>query len=108
MTEIRIVIEGEDAIAATNTLLEIQGISGYAEVTEAPERETLLGTVVAIVTIVGVTVEIVEQFRKWYEGCKKEKVVIIGPNGQRVSLTGNTIDDETIMKIVKILDDSRQ
>jgi hypothetical protein len=108
MREIRIVIEGEDAIAATNALLEIPGISGYSEVTEAPERETLLGTVVAIVTIVGVTVQIIEQVRKWYEDHNIEKVVFIAPNGQRLLLIADTIDKETIEKIAKIIDDSRQ
>ncbi|MBD2604312.1 hypothetical protein H6G81_07135 [Scytonema hofmannii FACHB-248] len=113
MTEIRIEIEGEDAIAATNALLEIPGISGYAEVPEAPEREGTLATVAAIFTIAGVTVQIVEQFCKWYEKYKGqqptiEKVVIFFPNGQRLLLITETINDETKITIAKIIDDYRQ
>jgi hypothetical protein len=111
MTEIRIVIEGEDAIAATNALLEIPGISGYLEELEAPERGNL-EKVVAIFTIIGVSVTTAEQFRKWHEEqntpSSKIEVLIIDPDKQCLSLRTEKIDNETMKTIVKIFDDSRQ
>lgn len=89
MAEIRIVIEGEDAIAATNALLGIEGILGYVEEPEAPERGNL-EKVVAIFTIIGVSVTTAEQFRKWHEEqntpSSKIEVVIIAPDKQRLPL----------------------
>jgi hypothetical protein len=39
MAEIQVAIEGEDAIAATEDLLAIPGISGNYAVSEAEEKE---------------------------------------------------------------------
>ncbi|NMG06407.1 hypothetical protein [Brasilonema sp. UFV-L1] len=116
MTEIRLVIEGEDAIDATEALLAIpEIIPGGYKVTEEPERETILSTVAAIVGIIGGGIAIAEQIRKWYEEYKKgqsgkriEKVVIIiviGRNEERILLIGETIDDKTLKKLAQRLDD---
>jgi hypothetical protein len=54
MTEIQLAIEGEDAVAATEALLAIPGISGSYQVNaEEPEREGVIATVATIVGIVG-------------------------------------------------------
>ncbi|MFN6481917.1 MULTISPECIES: hypothetical protein [unclassified Nostoc] len=107
MAEIRLAIAGEDAIAATEALLEIPGISGnYAVSSDAPEREGVTATVVTIVTIVGGAIAIAEQIRKWYQeykakqsGKRIEKVLIVGRNGRRLLL-----EDATLEEIRQILE----
>ncbi|GAX39123.1 hypothetical protein NIES4075_00740 [Tolypothrix sp. NIES-4075] len=77
MAEIRLAIEGEDAIAATEALLAIPGISGSYKVSaEAPEREGVIATVASIVGIVGGAIAIAEQIRKWYQEYKKPHPVL--------------------------------
>ncbi|ARV62920.1 hypothetical protein BZZ01_08230 [Nostocales cyanobacterium HT-58-2] len=114
----RMVIEGDDAIDATEALLAIPEISGNYTVTEEPQRETILATVASIVGIVVGGIQIAEQIRKWYEEHKKgqsgkriEKVVIIvvvGRNQERIVLTGETIDNETLKKLAQRLDDLKK
>jgi hypothetical protein len=107
MTEIQLSIEGEDAVAATEALLAIPGISGSYQVNaEAPEREGVMATVASIVGIVGGTLAIAEQIRKWYQeyegkksGKKIDKVLIVGRNGRRLLLK-----DATVEEIRKILE----
>jgi hypothetical protein len=54
MTEIQLAIEGEDAVAAAEALLQIPGISGNYKVNvDAQEREPVITTVATIVGIVG-------------------------------------------------------
>ncbi|MEH1973344.1 MAG: hypothetical protein V7L02_09035 [Nostoc sp.] len=60
MAEIQLAIEGKDAIAATEALLEIPGISGnYKVSSDAPEREGVTATVATIVGIVGGAIAII-------------------------------------------------
>lgn len=100
MAEIQLAIEGEGAIPATEELLEIPGISGTWMVSsEAAEREGVVATIATIVGIVGGTVAIAEQIRKWYQEYKKgksdkriEKVVLVGRNGRRMLLENATIE----------------
>ncbi|BDI20086.1 hypothetical protein ANSO36C_58880 [Nostoc cf. commune SO-36] len=74
MAEIQLAIEGEDAIAATEALLAIPGISGnYSVSSEAPEREGVIATVATIVGIVGGAIAIAEQIRKWYQEYKAKQ-----------------------------------
>ena len=106
MAEIQLAIAGEDAIAATEALLAIPGISGnYAVSADAPEREGVIATVVTIVTIGG-AIPIAEQIRKWYQeykakqsGKRIEKVLIVGRNGRRILL-----EDATLEEIRQILE----
>ncbi|BAY32513.1 hypothetical protein NIES2107_44020 [Nostoc carneum NIES-2107] len=101
MADIQVAIEGEDAIAATEELLAIPGISGdYTVNTEAPERETVVATVATIVGIVGGAIAIAEQIRKWYQeyqgkqsGKRIEKVLIVGRNGRRLLLKNPTVEE---------------
>jgi hypothetical protein len=107
MAEIQLTIEGENAVAATEALLAIPGISGdYKVNADAQEREPVITTVATIVGIVGGTVAIAEQIRKWYQeyeqkksGKKIDKVLIVGRNGRRLLLK-----DATVEEIRKILE----
>jgi hypothetical protein len=65
---------GEDAVTATEALLQIPGISGNYKVNvNAQEREPVITTVATIVGIVGGTIAIAEQIRKWYQEYEQKK-----------------------------------
>ncbi|KYC40989.1 hypothetical protein WA1_25220 [Scytonema hofmannii PCC 7110] len=101
----RLAIEGEDAISATEALLASPEISGTWELSsESSEREGVAATVATIVGIVGGMIAIAEQIRKWYQeykqkGKKIDKVIIVGRNGRRLLL-----EDTTVEEIRKVLD----
>jgi len=106
MADILVEVQGVDAIAATEDLLAIEGIEGNWDTEGESEREGVLAVIATIVGIVGGTMAIAEQIRKWYQeyrrsqsGKKIEKVLIVGRNGQRLLL-----EDATIEQIQKILD----
>jgi DNA-binding transcriptional regulator YbjK len=101
MTEIKFAIEGEEAILATEELLAIEGITGdYTADSEDVRKEAVITTVATIVGIVGGTMAIAEQIRKWYQeykqkqsGKKIAKVLIVGRNGRRLLLENATIEE---------------
>ena len=101
MTEIKFSIEGENAITATEELLAIEGITGnYTADSEDVRKEPLITTVATIVGLVGGTMAIAEQIRKWYQeykqkqsGKKIDKVLIVGRNGRRLLLENATIEE---------------
>lgn len=106
MANIEFEIQGQGAVAAAEELLSIPGLSGNYEVdnTQA-EREGTLATIATIVGIVGGTVALAEQIRKWYteykqgkSGAKIEKVFIVR-NGEYLVLENATIKD--IQKILE-------
>ncbi|MEO1764789.1 MAG: hypothetical protein AAFR83_23190 [Cyanobacteria bacterium J06629_18] len=105
MADIQVAIEGEDSISATEELLQIPGISGNYNNSGEVEREGTVTTIATIVAIVGGTMAIAEQIRKWYleykqhkSGKKIAKVLIVGKNGERLLLEGATA--EQIQKIL--------
>jgi hypothetical protein len=107
MAEIRMAVEGEGAIEATEALMTIPGISGSWETSNEAEREGILATIATIIGIVGGTIAIAEQIRKWYQeyrqsksGKKIEKVLIVGRNGRRLLL-----EDASVEEIQQILDE---
>ncbi len=107
MADIQISVEGRDAVAATEELFAISGLSGNWETTGDNEKELSLTTIGAIVAVVGGTVAIAEQIRKWYQEYKKgesgkkiEKVLIVGRRGRRLLL-----ENATIEQIKQILDE---
>ena len=53
MADIQIAIEGEDAVSATEELLQISGISGSYATPAETEREPTVTTIATIVGIVG-------------------------------------------------------
>ncbi|MBD2294205.1 hypothetical protein H6G06_12050 [Anabaena sphaerica FACHB-251] len=100
MTEIKFSIEGEEAITATEEFLAIEGITGnYTINSEEIKKEPVITTVGTIVGLVGGTIAIAEQIRKWYQeykqkqsGKKIAKVLIVGRNGRRLLLENATIE----------------
>lgn len=107
MADLLIEVQGRDAIAATEELLAIPEITGSWETEGEAEREGVVATIATIVGIVGGTLAIAEQIRKWYQEYKKgksdkkiEKVLIVGRNGRRLLL-----EDATIEQIQKILEE---
>jgi hypothetical protein len=100
MTEIKFAIEGEDAITATEELLAIEGITGnYTVNSEEIEKEPVITTIATIVGLVGGTLSIAEQIRKWYQEYKQQqsgkkiaKVLIVDSNGRRLLLENATIE----------------
>jgi len=108
MANIQLAIEGQGAVEATESLLEIPEISGDwqpADEGEA-ERGLTLAAIATIVGIVGGTIAIAEQIRKWYQEWKKDKpgkkidkVVMVGAGGERLLLEGATAED--IRKILE-------
>jgi len=100
MTEIKFSIEGEDAITAAEELLAIEGITGnYTVNSEDVKKEAVITTVATIVGLVGGTLAIAEQIRKWYQEYKQQqsgkkiaKVLIVGGNGRRLLLENATIE----------------
>jgi hypothetical protein len=107
MADIQISVEGQDAVAATEELFAISGLSGNWETTGDNEKEGTLATIGAIVAIVGGTLVIAEQIRKWYQEYRKgesakkiEKVLIVGRRGRRLLL-----ENATIEQIKQILDE---
>lgn len=109
MANIQIEIQGTDAIAATKELLSISDLSGdYQVVVEDKTRtEPIVTTIATIVGLVGGSIAIAEQIRKWYKeykegksGKKIEKVLIQGRNGRRL-----LIENATLEQIKQILDE---
>ncbi|GAB4226353.1 MAG: hypothetical protein Kow00121_54570 [Elainellaceae cyanobacterium] len=106
MAEILVEVQGMGAIEATQELLAIPGVTGTWETEPEAEREGTLAVIATIVGIVGGTLAIAEQIRKWYQeyrqrqaGKKIEKVLIVSRNGRRLLLENATI--EQIQKILE-------
>lgn len=98
-TNITFAIEGEVADEAAIALLNIDGIQGQYEKDESVSRDGGLTAIATIVGIVGGTMAIAEQIRKWYaeyrrrnDSKKLDKVLIVTPNG-RFLLENATIDE---------------
>jgi hypothetical protein len=97
---IQLEIEGEGAIAATEELFTLPDIQGQWEAVGGDEREGVLATIATIIGIVGGSMAIAEQLRKWYQayakgqkpGGKIEKVLIVGRNGRRLLLKDATVE----------------
>jgi hypothetical protein len=107
MADIQIEVQGQGAIEAMEELFSISGLSGNWETEGEIEREGTLATIGAIVGIVGGTLAIAEQIRKWYgeykkgkSGKKIEKVLLVSRSGQRLLL-----ENATIEQIQQILDE---
>jgi DNA-binding transcriptional regulator YbjK len=109
MADIQFEIQGQDAVAATEELLSTSGLTGdwTVAVEDKTSKEAVITTVATIVGIVGGTIAIAEQIRKWYQDYKKgkagkkiEKVLIQGRNGRRLLL-----ENATLEQIKQILDE---
>lgn len=103
-TGITIAIEGGSADEAAIALLNIDGIQGEYKKDDAISRDGGLTAIATIIGIVGGTMAIAEQIRKWYAeyrqqpGNKKlDKVLIVTPNGRFL------LENATINEISKAL-----
>ncbi len=99
MAEIQVAIAGEDAVSATERLLEIRGISGNYHVWEEVKKEGVSATIAKIVSVTDETIAIGEEISKWYveykqntSGKKVVKVLMMGQNGQKLLLEGATVE----------------
>jgi len=106
MTAIVVEVQGAGAIDAAEELLTIPGLTGTWEADSEVERGDPLTVIATIVGIVGGTIAIAEQIRKWYQeyrrsrsGKKIEKVLVVGRNGRRLLLENATI--EQIQRILE-------
>lgn len=91
-------VEGAGAIAATEALFALPEIEGNWE-TAPPEREAVIATIGTIVGLVGGTMAIAEQIRKWYleyrqgkNGAKIERVIMVR-DGKRIVLENATLEE---------------
>ena len=110
MADIKVEIQGTNAIAATEELFSLPGISGNWQTVGGEDdkaKAVTLVTIGAIVGIVGGTMAIAEQIRKWYQEYKQgksskkiDKVLLVSSNGNRLLLEGATIE-----QIKEILED---
>jgi hypothetical protein len=106
MAAIELEIEGAGAIAATQALTQLEGLSITYETEGGDTRETILATIATIVGITAGTLEIAKTLYEWYQKYRKqtpaariEKVVLVGRNGRRLLLENASID-----QIKQILD----
>ena len=105
----QIEIQGQDAIQATEELLNLEGLEGSYETVDEVEREGTLATIATIVGITAGTLTIAEKLYQWNQkyqkslqnpvGSKIEKVLIVAPNGNRLLLK-----DASVEQIQEILD----
>ena len=105
MDDIKIAIEGAAADEAARSLFEIEGLSGEYALDDEVRRDGGLTVVATVIGIVGGTMAIAEQIRKWYAEYKArqspktiEKVLIVTANG-RLLLEGATVEE-----IAKVLE----
>lgn len=102
----KVEIQGQDAVKATEELLSIEGLQGSYETVSEVEREGILVTIATIVGIIGGTVTIAKEIYEWYQkyqkskGTKIEKVLIVSANGRRLLLKNATVE-----QIQEILED---
>jgi len=107
---VKIEIQGQDAVTATEELLRIEGLQGSYDTVDEVEREGTLATIATIVGIASGTVTIAKEIYEWYQKYHKskgvkanlriEKALIIGSNNRRLLLK-----DATLEQIQQILED---
>lgn len=102
----KIEIQGQDAVLATEELLSIEGLEGSYQILEEVERGEPLTTIATIIAIGVGTLTIAEKLyqlkKKYFQdstGSRIEKVLIVAPNGNRLLLKDATV--EQIQEILK-------
>lgn len=109
MRKVKIEIQGQYAVQATEELLSIEGLSGNYETVSEVEREGTLATIATIVGITAGTLTIAEKLYQWNQkyqkslqnsgGARIEKVLIVAPNNTRLLLRDATLEQiEEILK----------
>jgi hypothetical protein len=109
MADIQIAIAGQNSVAATEDLMAIPGVTGTWQADESARRDgRVTATIATVVGIVGGSMAIAEQIRKWYLEYRNgksadktiERMLIVGKNGRRLLL-----EDATLEEIRQILED---
>lgn len=98
MAEVKLSLEGEDASIAAAKLFETTGLQGSWELANnsLPTKEGTLAVIGTVVGIVGGTIAVAEQVRKWYQEHKRAKKkfdVVLVAGDVRVVLENATIED---------------
>jgi len=98
MSEIKISLEGEAVDIAAGELFDATGLQGSWKLatSSSPSKEGTLAVIGTVVGIVGGTVAVAEQIRKWYQEYKKSKKkfdVVLVADDVRVVLENATIED---------------
>lgn len=98
MPEVKLSLEGEDVDIAAAQLFETTGLQGKWEVAKGslPTKEGTLAVIGTVIGIVGGTVAVAEQIRKWYQEYKKPKKkfdVVLVAGDVRVVLENAAIED---------------
>lgn len=98
----QIEIQGQDAIRATEELLQIEGVQGSYRTVDAVEREGTLVTIATIVGIVSGSLTIAEKLYGWNKkyqkslqdpaGARIEKVLIVTEDGRRLLLKDASVE----------------
>jgi hypothetical protein len=106
MTNIELEIEGAGAIAATEELTQIEGLSVSYKMEGEASKDGVLATIATIIGITAGTLEIAERLYKWVQKYRQkeadsriEKVLLVGRNGERVLLLNASI--EQIQKVLE-------
>ena len=98
MAELKLSLEGEEAGIAAEKLFETTGLQGNWQVAggATPTKEGTLAVIGTVVGIVGGTIAVAEQIRKWYQEYKKSKKkfdVVLVADDVRVVLENASIED---------------
>jgi Na+/glutamate symporter len=98
MVEIKLSLEGEETDIAAEKLFETTGLQGSWEIAanSVTTKEGTLAVIGTVVGIVGGTVAVAEQIRKWYQEHKrshKKFDVVLVVDDVRVVLENATIED---------------
>lgn len=98
MAQVKLSLEGEEADIAAEKLFETTGLRGSWEIAlgSLPTKEGTLAVIGTIVGIVGGTVAVAEQIRKWYQEHKRSNKkfdVVLVTDDVRVVLENATIED---------------
>lgn len=97
----QIEIQGQDAVPATEELLQIEGVQGSYQTVDAVEREVTLATIATIVGIASGSLAVAEKLYEWNKkyqnsqnpgGAKIEKVLIVAEDGRRLLLKDASVE----------------
>jgi 2-C-methyl-D-erythritol 4-phosphate cytidylyltransferase len=96
MPALKLSIEGKDATVAVEKLFAIANLKGDWVIDSASKKEGSLAVIATIVGIIGGTMAIAEQLRKWYQEYKKPNKkldVVLIADGVRLLLEDATLED---------------
>ncbi|BDM83560.1 hypothetical protein [Acaryochloris marina] len=100
MADIQLEIEGKGAIAASEALFNIEGLSGSYIAEEGDSKELALSTIASIVGITAGSMTIAKHLYDWYQRISQgdtetriEKVVLIDRKGKRMLMKNATLEE---------------